>query len=85
MAAVMRTRTHGEARGFMKALVADDDRILGFTALGAEASELLAAVQTAMIGRVPYTALRDGIFTHPTIAEGLTVLFATPPVTTHSI
>jgi pyruvate/2-oxoglutarate dehydrogenase complex dihydrolipoamide dehydrogenase (E3) component len=79
MAAVMRTQTHGETRGFMKALVADDDRILGFTALGAEASELLAAVQTAMIGRVPFTALRDGIFTHPTVAEGLTVLFATPP------
>jgi pyruvate/2-oxoglutarate dehydrogenase complex dihydrolipoamide dehydrogenase (E3) component len=79
MAAIMRTRTTGENRGFMKALVADDDQILGFTAFGAEASELLAAVQTAMIGGVPYTALRDGIFTHPTIAEGLTVLFAKPP------
>jgi pyruvate/2-oxoglutarate dehydrogenase complex dihydrolipoamide dehydrogenase (E3) component len=84
MAAVMRTRTHGETRGFMKALIADDDRILGFTALGAEASELLAAVQTAMIGRVPFTALRDSIFTHPTVAEGLTVLFATPPATIQS-
>jgi len=53
----------------MRALVGGGDRILGFTALGVEASELLAAVQTAMIGRVPYSVLRDGIYTHPTIAE----------------
>jgi pyruvate/2-oxoglutarate dehydrogenase complex dihydrolipoamide dehydrogenase (E3) component len=84
MAAVMRTRTTTENRGFMKALVADSDRILGFTAFGAEASELLAAVQTAMIGKLPYTSLRDGIFSHPTIAEGLTVLFAKPPAAPES-
>jgi pyruvate/2-oxoglutarate dehydrogenase complex dihydrolipoamide dehydrogenase (E3) component len=48
-----------------------DIEILEFTAFGFEASELLAAVQTAMIGRLPYTLLRDAIFTHPTVSEGL--------------
>jgi pyruvate/2-oxoglutarate dehydrogenase complex dihydrolipoamide dehydrogenase (E3) component len=68
-----------ETRGFMKALIGADDRILGFTAFGAEASELMAVVQTAMLGRMPYTALREAIFTHPTAAEGLDGLFANPP------
>ncbi len=79
MSAVLRTLTHSENRGFVKALVGDDDRLLGFTALGAEASELLAAAQTAMLGRLTYQQLRDAIFAHPTTAEGLTVLFAKPP------
>lgn len=80
-AAVLRTWTLSAKRGFLKALVgpAGDDRILGFTAFAAEASELLAAVQTAMMGNLPYTALRDGIYAHPTMAEGLTVLFAKDP------
>jgi pyruvate/2-oxoglutarate dehydrogenase complex dihydrolipoamide dehydrogenase (E3) component len=78
MAAIMRTRTHSENRRFIKALIGDDDRILGFTAFGAEASELMAAVQGAMLSQAPYTVLRDGIFAHPTVAEGLTVLFANP-------
>jgi len=80
MAAVLRTRTLSEPRGFLKALIAaDSDRILGFTALGAEAGELIAVVQTAMLTNAPYTTLRDAILTHPTIAEGLTVLFASEP------
>lgn len=79
MAMVLRTRTLSETRGFMKALIGADDRILGFTAFGAEASELMAVVQTAMLGGMPYTALRDAIFTHPTAAEGLLGLFANPP------
>jgi pyruvate/2-oxoglutarate dehydrogenase complex dihydrolipoamide dehydrogenase (E3) component len=79
MATVLRTHTLSETRGFMKALIGPDDRILGFTAFGAEASELMAVVQTAMIGRLPYTALRDAIFTHPTAAEGLIGLFSAPP------
>jgi pyruvate/2-oxoglutarate dehydrogenase complex dihydrolipoamide dehydrogenase (E3) component len=77
LAAVLRTRTLSETRGFLKALVdAQSDRILGFTAFGAEAGELIAVVQTAMLAGAPYTALRDAILTHPTMAEGLTVLFA---------
>jgi pyruvate/2-oxoglutarate dehydrogenase complex dihydrolipoamide dehydrogenase (E3) component len=77
MAAVLRTRTLSEPRGFMKMLLATaSDRILGFTAFGAEASEVMATVQTAMLGQLPFTLLRDAIFTHPTAAEGLTVLLA---------
>ena len=48
----------------------------GVQAFGAEASELMAVVQTAMLGRLPFTLLRDALFTHPTAAEGLTVLLA---------
>jgi pyruvate/2-oxoglutarate dehydrogenase complex dihydrolipoamide dehydrogenase (E3) component len=80
MAAVLRTRTLSEPRGFLKMLVAaDSDEILGFMAFGAEASELMAAVQVAMIGHMPYTTLRTGIFTHPTAAEGLTTLLSGTP------
>ena len=77
MAAVLRTRTLSEPRGLMKMLIdKTSDRILGFTALGVEGSELMAAVQTAMLGQLPFTVLRDALFTHPTAAEGLTVLLA---------
>ena len=80
MADVLRTRTVSERRGFMKMLIgARSDEILGFTAFGVEASELMAAVQTAMVGRMPYTLLRDAIFTHPTIAEGLVFLLSQVP------
>jgi pyruvate/2-oxoglutarate dehydrogenase complex dihydrolipoamide dehydrogenase (E3) component len=59
----------------MKMLIGkDSDEILGFTAFGIEASELMAAVQTAMVGRLPYTVLRDAIFAHPTMSEGLVYL-----------
>ena len=76
MEAVLRARTLSETRGFMKALVSDDgDEILGFTAVGPHAGEVLAVVQTAIIGKLPYTALRDAVFTHPTMAEGLGPLF----------
>lgn len=80
MGAVLRTRTLSETRGFLKALIAkQSDHFLGFTALGAQAGELIAVVQTAMLAGAPYTALRDAILTHPTIAEGLTVLFTGEP------
>ena len=69
MSAVLRTRTIDELQGFMKALVgADDDRILGFAMIGAEAGEVAAAVQMVLAG-LPYTGLRDAILTHPTMAE----------------
>lgn len=79
-AAVLRTRTLAATRGFVKALIGADDRILGFTAFAAEASEMMAVVQTAMLGGMPSTALRDAIFTHPTAAEGLVTLFASTPL-----
>jgi pyruvate/2-oxoglutarate dehydrogenase complex dihydrolipoamide dehydrogenase (E3) component len=77
MEANLRARTLSETRGFVKALVeTDSDRILGFTAFGVGAGEVLAAVQVAMIGALPYTALRDAVLTHPTLAEGLIPLFS---------
>lgn len=80
MAAVLRAVALGETRGFMKILVdAQSDRILGFTVLGVEGSEMMAVVQTAMLGGLPYTELRDAIFTHPTTAEGLVFLLASLP------
>ena len=80
MAGVLRAITLGETRGFVKMLVdAGNDRILGFTALGVEGSEMVAAVQTAMLGGLPYTVLRDAIFTHPTSAEGLVFLLSSVP------
>ena len=79
-ASVLRTRTVSEPRGFLKMLIgANSDEILGFTAFAFEASELMAAVQTAMIGRIPYTMLRDAIFAHPTMSEGLIGLLASIP------
>ena len=80
MPAVPRARTLSETRGFMKALVqADGDAILGFAMLGAQAGEVVAAVQVAMWSQLPYTALRDGILAHPTMAEGLNLLFSNVP------
>lgn len=76
MKAVPRARTLGLTQGFMKAVVdTDSDRILGFTMLGAHAGEVVAVVQAAMWGDLPYTMLRDGIIAHPTMAEGLNLLF----------
>jgi pyruvate/2-oxoglutarate dehydrogenase complex dihydrolipoamide dehydrogenase (E3) component len=75
--AVLRARTLTETRGFMKALVElDSDRILGFTAFGVGAGEIMSAVQIAMIAGLPYSALRDAILTHPTLVEGLIPLFS---------
>ena len=80
MQAVLRARSLGETRGFMKALVeSDGERILGFTAVGVGAGETMAVVQIAMIAGLPYTALRDAVLTHPTLAEGIGVLFSSEP------
>ena len=79
MDAVPRARTLSERTGFMKALVGADDRILGFAMLGAGAGEVVATVQMAMLGNLPFAALRDGILAHPTLAEGLNLLFTTVP------
>jgi pyruvate/2-oxoglutarate dehydrogenase complex dihydrolipoamide dehydrogenase (E3) component len=80
MADVLRTETVSEPRGFLKMLIgANSDEILGFTAFGFEASEPMVAVQIAMIGGMPYTMLRDAIFTHPTMSEGLIKLLTSVP------
>jgi pyruvate/2-oxoglutarate dehydrogenase complex dihydrolipoamide dehydrogenase (E3) component len=80
MKAVLRAQATGETEGFMKALVGEnDDRILGFTMVGAQAGEVLAVVHTAMMADLPYTKLRDADFAHPTMAEGLNFLFSNTP------
>jgi pyruvate/2-oxoglutarate dehydrogenase complex dihydrolipoamide dehydrogenase (E3) component len=84
MAADLRTRTLSETRGFMKALVAEDDSIIGFTVFGVDGGEIMSAVQIAMLGHLPFTALREAILTHPTLIEGLVVLFSSAPVSVPS-
>jgi pyruvate/2-oxoglutarate dehydrogenase complex dihydrolipoamide dehydrogenase (E3) component len=77
MSYVARALEMDEARGFMKAVVdADSDQILGCAILGIEGGEIMAMLQIAMMGGLPYTALRDAVFSHPTLAESLNNLFA---------
>jgi pyruvate/2-oxoglutarate dehydrogenase complex dihydrolipoamide dehydrogenase (E3) component len=72
MSYVARALEVGESRGFMKAVVdADTKRILGCAILGIEGGEIMAMIQIAMMGKLPYTVLKDGIFAHPTLAESL--------------
>ena len=74
---VARALEMDETRGLMKAIVdADTDQILGCAILGIEGGEIMSMVQIAMMGNVPYTALRDAIYAHPTLAEALNNLFA---------
>jgi pyruvate/2-oxoglutarate dehydrogenase complex dihydrolipoamide dehydrogenase (E3) component len=77
ISAVLRTRTIDETRGFMKALIDSEDRIAGFSMIGPEAGEVMTVVQTAMLARCPFTVLRDAVLAHPTMSEGLNVLFST--------
>jgi pyruvate/2-oxoglutarate dehydrogenase complex dihydrolipoamide dehydrogenase (E3) component len=80
MSSVLWTEATEETQGFMKVVVAaDDDRILGFTMIGSEAGEVMAAVQTAMLAKLPYPNLRDAVITHLTIAEGLGPLLSNVP------
>jgi len=79
-AAGWRPWTLSEKRGFMKTLIdAHTDRILGFTAFGPEAGELMGTVQLAMLAGLPYTVLRDAMFAHPTMTEGPKDLFMSEP------
>jgi pyruvate/2-oxoglutarate dehydrogenase complex dihydrolipoamide dehydrogenase (E3) component len=76
MTSVARAIEMDETRGFMKAVVdAETNQILGAAVLGVEGGEVMAAFEIAMMGKVPYTALRDGIFAHPTLVESLNNLF----------
>jgi pyruvate/2-oxoglutarate dehydrogenase complex dihydrolipoamide dehydrogenase (E3) component len=80
MKQVLRARTLSETSGFLKALVeVNSDRILGFTAFAVDGGEIMASAQTAIIAGLPYTALRDAIWAHPTLVEGLSPLFSSVP------
>jgi pyruvate/2-oxoglutarate dehydrogenase complex dihydrolipoamide dehydrogenase (E3) component len=76
MAWVARALETAESRGFIKAVVdAETRQILGAAVLGVEGGEIMSMLQIAMMGKLPYTALEDGIFAHPAFAEGLNTLF----------
>ena len=76
MTSVARALEVDETRGFMKAIVdAETNQILGAAVLGIEGGEVMSALEIAMMGKLPYTALRDGVFAHPTLAESLNNLF----------
>ena len=78
MSYVARALEMDEPRGFLKAVVdADTGLILGAAVLGIEGGEVMAALQLAMMGRLPYTVLRDAVFAHPTLAEAFNNLFTT--------
>jgi pyruvate/2-oxoglutarate dehydrogenase complex dihydrolipoamide dehydrogenase (E3) component len=78
----LRARTLSETRGFLKALVdAHTEGILGFTAFGVGAGEIMGAVQIAMVAELPYTAVLNAALAHPTLVEGLTALFSSIPST----
>jgi pyruvate/2-oxoglutarate dehydrogenase complex dihydrolipoamide dehydrogenase (E3) component len=77
---VLRTEATDETQGFMKVLVsANDDRILGFTMIGSEAGEVMAAMQTAILAGLPYQTLRDAVISHLTFAEGFGPLLSNVP------
>jgi len=76
MSSVARALEVDETRGFMKAVVdAETNQILGAAVLGIEGGEIMSVLETAMMGRLPYTALRDATYAHPTLAESLNNLF----------
>jgi pyruvate/2-oxoglutarate dehydrogenase complex dihydrolipoamide dehydrogenase (E3) component len=80
MDSVLGAQATDQRQGLMKALVGgSDDRILGFTMIGAAAGEVMAAVQTAMLAGLSYSRLADAAFAHPTMAEGLSSLFSSVP------
>jgi pyruvate/2-oxoglutarate dehydrogenase complex dihydrolipoamide dehydrogenase (E3) component len=79
---VLRAHAISETRGFCKALVSEDNRIVGFTAFGPEASEMMATVQIAMVGKLPYTIFKDAILAHlTTLALGFSICDRESPST----
>jgi pyruvate/2-oxoglutarate dehydrogenase complex dihydrolipoamide dehydrogenase (E3) component len=80
MDSVLGAQATDQREGFMKALIGEnDDRILGFTMIGATAGEVMAVVHTAMFAGLSYSRLADADYAHPTMAEGLSSLFSSVP------
>jgi len=85
MTGVARAIEMSETRGFMKAIVdADTNQILGAAVLGVEGGELMSMFEIAMMGKLPYTSLKDAIFAHPTLAESLNNLFMAMDAVKHA-
>jgi len=77
MSYVARALELGESRGFMKVIVdADSSQMLGAAVLGIEGGEIMSQIQLALMGKLPYTVLKDAVFAHPTLAESLNNLFS---------
>ena len=77
IAAIPRAKTASETRGLIKIVIdKSTDQVLGCTILAVEAGEMIAAAQMAMIAGLPFTALRDAIWSHPTMVEGFNSAFA---------
>ncbi|MHC5776329.1 mercuric reductase [Nostoc sp.] len=75
--AIPRAKTLGQTDGLLKAIVdTETSRILGCSLLCHEAGEVISTVQMVMQAQMPYTVLRDGVLTHPTMTEGLNMLFS---------
>ena len=73
---VVRSRTLKQTDGMLKAIVNDHSgKIMGCTLFCAEAPEIINIVAMAMKTGQHYTFLRDFIFTHPSMSEGLNELF----------
>ena len=79
VASILRTRTTGEPRGLLKALIDDDDRILGFVAVAPHAGEMLPVFQLAIQAKLSFKALESLVIAHPTYAEGIVGMFAGLP------
>ena len=80
VSAIPRAKTLHDATGTWKAVVdADTDQILGAALLGHAAGEVISALQVAMLGGLPYQRVRDAVLTHPTMGEGLNLLFDALP------
>ena len=77
MSYVARALEVDESRGFMKVVVdAENSQLLGAAILGIEGGEIMSQIQLAMMGKLPYTVLKDAVFAHPTLAESLNNLFS---------
>lgn len=74
---VARAIESGETAGFMKAIVdKESDEILGAAVLGVNGGEISSVLNLAILGKLPYTLIRDGVFAHPTFSESLNNLFS---------
>ena len=77
MTHVARALEVDESRGLMRAVVdADTKQLLGAALLGIEGGEVMSILQTAMMGEIPVTRLKEAPYAHPTLAESLNNLFS---------
>ncbi|WP_417636626.1 FAD-dependent oxidoreductase, partial [Citrobacter freundii] len=77
VAAIPRARVMNDTRGVLKAVVdSETKQILGVSLLCVDSHEMINIIKTVMDAGLPYTTLRDQIFTHPSMSESLNDLFS---------